>query len=335
MRTAGCSFRFAIFALLAPTVCFSQSQSPSPQGVFLSATGTVLLSGDDRPVRHARVELFLEDSGSAISTLTDDKGQFHFAQLSPATYRITVTAPACETYQLTTSLPATNPVVVRLHKLASPPTPRNDSVVSVQELVTPNKAVHAFEKGSDLLLKGEADASLPYFYAVVEKSPAYYRAYHNLGLALYLLGQLDAAEQNFQKSIDLTNGGFAPSLFGLSMVLYRRSDYRHAESLIQRGLLMAPASAVGNYCLGLVQFSLGHISDSERSAMNALKLDPDEADAHLLLAHIHERQHNPFAMLTDAQAYLKIDPNGALHAEALDLLHRAQQDYSRTAATQN
>jgi hypothetical protein len=40
-------------------------------------------------------------------------------------------------------------------------------------------------------------------------------------------------------------------------------------------------------------------------------------------------------MLTDAQAYLKLDPNGALHAEALDLLHRAQQDYSRTSATNN
>jgi Tfp pilus assembly protein PilF len=98
---------------------------------------------------------------------------------------------------------------------------------------------------------------------------------------------------------------------------------------------MAPASAVGNYCLGLVQFSLGHIPDAERSAMEALKLDPDEAEAHLLLAHIHELQHNPFAMLTDAQAYLKLDPNGALHAEALDLLHRAQQDYSRTSATNN
>jgi tetratricopeptide (TPR) repeat protein len=332
MKTASFFFRFGIFALLLPAVCFSQSGSPQN---LLTAAGTVLLSGDDRPVRNARVELFLEDSGSAISTLTNDKGQFHFAQLSPAIYRITVTAPACETFQLTASLPLMDPVIVRLHKLASTTTPRNDSVVSVQELVTPNKVARAFEKGSDLLLKGDVEASVPYFHAVIEKVPSYYRAYHNLGLALYLLGQLDAAELNFQKSIDLTNGGYAPSLFGLSMVLYQRSDYRHAESLIQRGLLMAPASAVGNYCLGLVQFSLGHIPDAERSAMEALKLDPDEAEAHLLLAHIHELQHNPFAMLTDAQAYLKLDPNGALHAEALDLLHRAQQDYSRTSATNN
>jgi tetratricopeptide (TPR) repeat protein len=333
MRTARFFFLFAVFALLAPATCFSQS--PSPQRGSPSAAGTVLLSGDDRPVRHARVELFLEDSGSAISALTDDNGQFHFAQLSPATYRITVTAPACETFQLTTSLPVTDPVVVRLHKSAYPPTPRNDSVVFVQELAMPNKAARAFEKGTRLLLKGESEASLPYFRTVIEQVPSSYRPYHNLGLALYRLGQLDAAAQNFQKSVDLTNGGFSPSLFGLSMVLYQRSDFHQAESLIRRGLLVAPASGVGYYCIGLVQFSLGRISDAERSAMEALKLDPDEADAHVLLARIHERQHNPSAVLTDAQAYLKLDPNGALHADALDLLHRAQQDISRVSASLN
>jgi tetratricopeptide (TPR) repeat protein len=212
-------------------------------------------------------------------------------------------------------------------------TPRNDSVVSVQELAMPKKAAHAFEKGTQLLLKGDVEASLPYFRAVIEQVPSSYRSYHNLGLALFRLGQLDAAAQDFQESIDLTNGGFAPSLFGLSMILYRRSDFLHAESLIQRGLLVAPGSGVGKYCLGLVQFSLGRISDAERSARQALEFDPSEFDAHLLLARIHERQNNPSAVLLDAQAYLKLDPTGPLHADALNLLHRAQQDLSRLSAS--
>jgi tetratricopeptide (TPR) repeat protein len=333
MKSAGFFFLFAIFVTLLPAASFSQS--PSPQNVNSSAAGTVLLSGDDRPVRHARVELILEDSGSAISTLTDDDGQFHFAQLSPATYRITVTAPACETFQLTASLPAADPFVLRLRKSANPPTPRNDSFVSVQELAMPSKAARAFEKGTRLLRHGDVEASLPYFRAVIEQAPSSYRPYHNLALALYRLGQLDAASQEFQKSIDLTNGGFAPSLFGLSMILYQRADFLKAESLIRRGLLVAPASGVGEYCLGLVQFSLGRVSDAERSALEALELDPAEADAHVLLAWIHERQHNPSAVLSDAQAYLKLDPNGALHVDALNLLHRAQQDLLRLSASLN
>jgi len=119
------------------------------------------------------------------------------------------------------------------------------------------------------------------------------------------------------------------------MIFYRRADFLQAESLIQRGLLVAPDSGVGNNCLGLVQYSLGHISDAERSALVALKLDPSETDAHLLLARIHERQNNPAAMLTDAQAYLKLDPNGALHADAQELVQRAQQALSRLSASLN
>jgi len=199
----------------------------------------------------------------------------------------------------------------------------------------PNKTARAFEKGTRLLVKGDVEASVPYFRAVIEQVPSSYRPYHNLGLALYRLGQFDAAAQSFQKSIDLTNGSFAPSLFGLSMIFYRRADFLQAESLVRRGLLVAPDSGVGNYCLGLVQYSLGHISDAERSALAALKLDPSEADAHVLLARIHERQNNPSAVLTDVQAYLKLAPNGALHADALDLVHRAQQDMSRLSASLN
>jgi tetratricopeptide (TPR) repeat protein len=218
---------------------------------------------------------------------------------------------------------------------ANPPTPLNDYTVSVQELAMPQKAVRAFEKGTRLLLKGDVEASLPYFRSVIEQAPYSYRAYHNLGLALSRLGQLDAAAQEFQKSIDLTNGGFAPSLFGFAMILYQRAEYHDAETLIRRGLLDAPGSGVGNYCLGLVQFSLGRISDAERSALEALKLNPGNADPHLLLARIHERQHNPSAVLTDVRSYLKLDPNGSLHAEALGLLRRAQQDLSPLSASFN
>jgi Flp pilus assembly protein TadD len=318
---------FAVFALFLPAACFSQA--PPPQGVSVSAAGTVLMSGDDRPVRQALVELFLAEFDSTISVLTDDNGQFQFAQVSGATYRITVTAPGCETFQLTVSLPATGPFVFRLRKSAYPAIPRNHNVVSVQELAMSGKAARAFEKGTRLLLKGDVEASLPYFRMVIEEVPSSYRPYHNLAIALYKVGQLDAAAEAFQKSIELTSGGFAPSMFGLSMIFYQHADYREAESLIRKGLLVAPGSGVGRYCLGLVQYSLGRVSEAERSAGEALRLKPDEADIHVLLARIHERQHNPSAVVADVQAYLKLDPNGALHGDALDLLQRAQQDISR------
>ncbi len=333
MRNVGLFSLFAVLALSSPSACFSQS--PSSLHASLSAAGKVLLSSDNRPVPHADVELYLSDTGTAISTRTDDNGEFHFDQLSPATYIVTVTAPDCELFQLTTNLPPATPLVIRLRKSAIAPTPRNDSVVSVQELAMPRKAEQAFAKGTQLLLKGDLQASLPYFRAAIEQAPGTYRPYHNLALALFRLGQLDAAAENFQKSIDLTNGGFAPSIFGLSMILYQHSEYHQAESLIERGLQVMPYSPVGRYCLGLVQFSLGRIAESERSALESVKLDPREADAYILLAKIHNQQHNPSAVLTDAQTYLKLAPHGPLQADALGLLHQAQQNLSHLSASLN
>jgi tetratricopeptide (TPR) repeat protein len=211
----------------------------------------------------------------------------------------------------------------------------NPAVVSVQELTLSPKAVKTFKKGTTLLLKGDAQASLPYLRAVTSLAPNYYGSYHNIGLAESHLGQLDDAAANFQKSIDLTNGRFAPSLFGLAMILYRRSEFVQAESLIDRGLVAAPGSAVGKYCLGLVQFSAGQLAQSQRSALDALRLDPTLAESHVLLAHIDERHNDPYGVLAEVQLYLKLFPHGDLQEDALALRDRAQHHLARLSVSLN
>ena len=210
-------------------------------------------------------------------------------------------------------------------------TPVNDSVVSVQELKMSGKAESAFEKGTKLLQKGDARGSVAYFHRALAKDPGYYRAYHNLGLAQYRLGEIAQAEEALQRAIDLTNGGFAPSQFALGMILVEKQQFREAETVIQRGLAMEPGSAVGKYFLGLVQFGLNQLPDAERSAHDALFRNADQADAHILLAMIHERDNNPYAVEADIEAYLKLEGHGPLENEANVLLQRAQKEISQKA----
>jgi tetratricopeptide (TPR) repeat protein len=216
-----------------------------------------------------------------------------------------------------------------------PETSADDAVVSVHDLPLPHKAARAFEKGTQLLLKGDAQGSLTYFLKAVEQAPAAYRPYHNLALAYYNVGQLEAAEQNFQKAIDLTSGTFAPSMFGLAVILYRQSELARAEKLIREGLLLQPGSAPGKYCLGLVQFSMGRANDAEQSAREALALDPRETDAYVLLARIHEAKHDFTAELTDAQNYLKDSPSGVLRSAAGELMRHAQRELETRSAELN
>jgi Tfp pilus assembly protein PilF len=186
------------------------------------------------------------------------------------------------------------------------------------------KAQHEYEKGTRLLVEGNAQGSIEHFLRVVEEKPRYYGPYHNLAMAYFHVGQFDAAAQNFQKSIDLSGASYAPSLYGLAMVLYRKEQSAQAEPLALRALALQP-SAAGKIGLGMVQLALGHLSDAERSAHDAIQLNPGLADAYFLLATIHERKHNPSAVVGDIRTYLKLAPHDSLAPVAQALLDRAQQ----------
>jgi len=312
-------------------LCFSASllfaQSRVTQGATVSASGIVLLTPEDRPIRRAHVELLITSTGWAAATLTDDDGGFKFAGLTPASYHVTVTAPACEILEDTVVVGGSvNNLFLRLRRIQQPATPRSDAVVSVQELRVSGKAESAFAKGTRMLQQGDAQGSLAYFRRALGRDPGYYRAYHNLGLANYQLGNTAQAEGNFQKSIELSNGGYAPSQFALAMMLCEKQDFREAERLIQNGLAMQPDSAVGKYLLGVVQFALNRSSEAEESAHDALWRNANQAEAYILLAKIHERNHNPHAVMAEVAAYLKLDPHGPLENEASKLLQTARQE---------
>jgi tetratricopeptide (TPR) repeat protein len=333
MRVSRFAIQIVITVLMCAVFrlpCLAQSQSAEKAGG--SVSGVVLRAVDGQPVRHAHVEFVAPSTGWAASTLTDNGGKFAFAGLSPASYQVIVTAPACERLEATVKVDGSvGPVLLRLHEVEQAPTPRNDAVVSVRELGMGDKAESAFAKGTRLLQKGDAQESLIYFQRALAKDPGYYRAYHNMGLAHYQLGDRAQAEQDFQESINLTNGGYTPSQFALGMILCEKQEFREAERLIQNGLAMEPGSAVGKYFLGLVQFAMNRPAEAERSARDALWRNADQAEAHILLAKIHERAHKPYAVTRDVAAYLELDPHGPLESEATGLLQRAQQRISLSA----
>lgn len=215
---------------------------------------------------------------------------------------------------------------------AQSPKSRHDSTVSVQELSMSAKAQREYEKGTRLLVEGNAQASIEHFLRVVEERPRYYGPYHNLAMAYFHVGQYDAAAQNFQKSIDLDGAGYAPSLYGLAMVLYSKKQFAQAEPLALRAFALQP-SAAGKIGLGMVQLALGHLSDAELSAHDAIQLNPALADAYFLLATIHDRQHSPSAVVGDIQTYLKLAPHDSLRPAAQALLDRAQQALSSKSAS--
>jgi len=209
--------------------------------------------------------------------------------------------------------------------------PKNEAIVSVQELRMSDKGRRAFAKGAALLEKGEAAASLAYFDQAIEEFPGFYKAYYDLGIAHFRLGHTLEAGQAFQKSIDLTGGGYAPPEFGMGMVLCETQELEKAETVIQRGLDLEPGSATGKYFLGLAQFGLNHLVEAERSLRQALLRRANFPQAYLLLARIHQRQNNSPALVEDLQEYLKLDRHSSDSKQARALLEQIQQTRNQQA----
>ena len=309
--------------LISPLGGFAQF--PTVRQAPASAVGKVIQEQSDTPIRHARVDFVDSSTGSGESTLTDDKGQFQFKNLPTTTYQVIVTAPGYHRLESKTQIQdGTGPLLLRLQKIEFV-RPMTKDVVSLQELKASGKAEKPFNEGTRLLQKGLAAQSIPYFNHAIAKDPTYYRAYHNLGLAQLRLGRIQEAETAFQKAIDLTGGGYAPTDFAMGTALYMDDDYRRAETAIQKGLEMAPGSAVGKFYLAAVQFALNRLAEAEKSAEQVLSRNDDFPEAYFLLAAIHQRQQNRPAVERDLNEFLKREPSGPRSDRVRALLAQVQQ----------
>ena len=186
MRTIGLLLILWGIALLLPSTSVSQSVIGTKGESRGGRNGSAVRRGT-AGAGCARGPLY-GDGGDANHGGGGCQGKFGFAEVTPGTYRVIVSAAGCETLYETSKLPGGVPLVYRLRRAGHMPNPRNNSVVSIEELKTPEKVEKAFEKGTRYLLKGEVEASLPYFRKAIEQAPSYFRSYHNLGLAHYQLG---------------------------------------------------------------------------------------------------------------------------------------------------
>jgi tetratricopeptide (TPR) repeat protein len=208
-------------------------------------------------------------------------------------------------------------------------TTRSNYVVSVQELKMASKGRAAFDKGSQMLAKGEIAQSIPYLQQAIAQYPEHYMAYYDLGVAHFRLAQQAEAEQAFQKAIDLTKGKFALPQFGLGAILCQKAEFLQAETLLQRALELEPGSEVGKYYLGWAQFGLDRLMEAQRTAEQALLRNANLSQFYFLLARIHIRQHNLPAALKDLESYLKLDPH---RRDVQTLAERIRRDIEQDAS---
>jgi tetratricopeptide (TPR) repeat protein len=327
-------------ALFCVFVCLSFSPHAIPQTVghsVVDVSGIVFSESGSRRIAYALVRLCGEDQRALQELSTGDSGEFEFQGLQRGHFMLQVRALGFELSEVAVDLS-----FVSTHGLSIFLKPAKNSAanipvgptVSAHELSMPQRARELVAAGEEKFYTGKnPEKALRDFQSAVSEAPAYYEAYHQIGLVYLALQKPAEAEKSFRKSVELSHGEYANADILLSSLLLDRGDTVNGEPLLKNGLALNPDSWMGQYLLGKQELSRGNYSAALQSARQAVRLAPDKLLPHRLLAILYLQQKDYPALLKELDAYIALDPNSPAGVRAKELRGQAQQALSGLAPT--
>lgn len=288
-----------------------------------SLTGSVFSEDGNRRIAGANVVLC--DSGGARleETVTDDSAKFSFSGLRANHYIVRVTAPgfAAAEEQVDLSFGSDQDVTMTLKREAAPaPAPDGAATISAHELTMPQTARDLVASGQKkLYTEKNPQAALRDFELATRKAPNFYEAYYQAGMAYLALQNSSEAEKQFRKAADLSEKKYADADIALGTLLLHRNALNEGESLLCQGLALNPHSWPGQFELGELELSRGHMEAALAAAHAAAQLAPQQPVVYRLLSVIELRQKNYPALISALDSYIELDPNSPAGVRAKEL----------------
>jgi Flp pilus assembly protein TadD len=313
----------ALFLLAATTALPHPAQKPA-----VVLTGTVFSDGTNQRIARASIAL-CDDGGIVLQQSPADDGEFSFQGLQPARYILKVQATGFDSVGLHIDLTSASQrglsVMLKPVQIAQP-APSGGQTISAHELAMPQSSLDLLASGKKKLYsEKKAQAALKDFQSAMRKAPSYYEAYYQAGMAYLCLQNAAEAEKQFRKSVDLSQKQYPDADIALGTVLLERGEAHEGETLLREGLVLNPRSWQGQYALGKMELTRGHEEPALAAAQLAVALAPHQPVVYRLLAIIHLRQKNYPALLTDLDAYLKLDPDSPAGLRAKELRAQAEK----------
>jgi len=274
---------FALLLLLAPLSALAQDTVV--QGVVTDEEG--------KPVKDARLTFSDPGRGLAFVLKTDKNGKFIKVGIPPTTYRITVESEGF--------LPLESEARIRFGM-------RENIKVKIKRPISVPDMDEDMTAGSDLFKAGEYDEAAARFRKVIERYPAQYEGYFNLGLTLLEKGDIDSAIAALEKTAEL-NPESVDALFALGECYFAKGESEKAEQSFSRAIALRPESPMAHYNLGLVLSKLGRNEDALAAFDESLALKPDNASAHYQAGLAAIRLQSFDKAIRSFEEFLKLEPN--------------------------
>ncbi len=276
--------------------------------------GTVRDATSHEPLPGVRVEFELGGGSLAASPeSTSTEGQFRFFGV-PGDYIIEAKKEGYLPARQKVSINTQQEMQVWIDLVRQPAEVSSASgpgeAISAHQLTIPSKAREAYGKGISLVdSKKDYAGAIAQFESAIRDFPSYYEAYAEMGITHYYMGDATTAEADLRRAIELSSGKYPVAIFDLAELLNNIGRFADAEPVARQAIAAEESSSRGYYELARAQYGLKRPAEAEVSATKARDLKPDYPLVYLILTNIHIALHSYTAVLSDIDAYLKLDPS--------------------------
>ena len=147
------------------------------------------------------------------------------------------------------------------------------------------------------------------FQQAIVLDPTMARAYDNLGLCYFYQNETGLAVKNFNRAIELDRNAPHPSpwpYLNLGLALQFLGQTQEAETDLREALRLDPQLAEAHYRLGNVLEHQGKLEAAVPELMEAIRLDDKYAEPHIALAHIYKQLGKKDAANEEVKIYLRL-----------------------------
>lgn len=309
-----CALTFGLVIVSAPVF----AQTGQIRGKVVDAQGN--------PVDGAKIVLHNEATNRDIETKSKKNGEYIQVGLSPAMYKVTASkGDLSQTQDIKIGLDMSN-VDFKLVPGGAGGGAAMSKEDAAKARAKAAAATTAFNEGVQLSNADKHDEAIAKFNEVIASMPNCAECYANIGTVQTRAKKYDEAEAAYKKAIEL-KPDFAEAYNGLANLYNTEKKFDQAAEASKKAMELAgagagaagaagaPGAAPGGnasaiFNQGVILWNAGKIPEAKAQFEQAVKLDPNMADAQYWLGMALVNGGDTAGAKPKFEAYLKLAPTG-------------------------